>query len=285
MTLKAHALGMNSTHFANASGLPNGEQVTTAHDLAILGRAVQERFPRYYHYFSTHAFYYHGADDRQPQSSPRSRRGNGRNQNRLYPRLRLQSSDLGQTQRPLYRRRGARRTQRWARDKIMADLIEDQIDNGATVRTASSITDTGTNPQSAGTPVSQEARSRTREPQSNNEPGLAYAASAPKPDAALDPIQVASLNADVPPKNRARPLSPGRRNQGPPRPARPEAKTIGNRQASMAQLLAAVQGNRAVLRPRPLPRYAQTPMLLRRRNRTAAIKLRPQSKTPLMAVS
>jgi len=60
MTAKAHALGMNDTHFANASGLPNGEQLTTAHDLAILGRAIQERFPRYYHYFSTHAFYYDG---------------------------------------------------------------------------------------------------------------------------------------------------------------------------------------------------------------------------------
>ncbi len=61
MTQKAHALGMNNTHFANASGLPNDEQVTTAHDLAILGRAIQERFPRYYHYFSTHVFYYAGA--------------------------------------------------------------------------------------------------------------------------------------------------------------------------------------------------------------------------------
>ena len=39
---------MNSTHFANASGLPNGEQVTTARDLAILGRAIEARFPRYY---------------------------------------------------------------------------------------------------------------------------------------------------------------------------------------------------------------------------------------------
>ena len=52
---------MNDTHFANASGLPNDAQITTAHDLAILGRAIQERFPHYYHYFSTHAFYYHGA--------------------------------------------------------------------------------------------------------------------------------------------------------------------------------------------------------------------------------
>jgi len=58
MTRKAHALGMSHTHYANASGLPNDEQLTTAHDLALLGRAVQERYPRYYHYFSTHVFHY-----------------------------------------------------------------------------------------------------------------------------------------------------------------------------------------------------------------------------------
>jgi D-alanyl-D-alanine carboxypeptidase len=34
--------------------------VTTAHDLTILGRAVEERFPRYFHYFSTAAFQYDG---------------------------------------------------------------------------------------------------------------------------------------------------------------------------------------------------------------------------------
>ena len=60
MTAKAHALGMRDTHFANASGLPNPTQVTTAHDLAVLGRAIQERFPKYYRYFSTHSFAYKG---------------------------------------------------------------------------------------------------------------------------------------------------------------------------------------------------------------------------------
>jgi D-alanyl-D-alanine carboxypeptidase len=61
MTGKARALGMNDTHFANASGLPNSEQITTAYDLALLGRAIQDRFPRYYRYFSTHVFAYNGA--------------------------------------------------------------------------------------------------------------------------------------------------------------------------------------------------------------------------------
>src|SRR5882757_7444937 len=60
MTRKARALGMTRTVYRNASGLPNDAQVTTARDQATLGRAIQDRFPRYYRYFSTSAFVYHG---------------------------------------------------------------------------------------------------------------------------------------------------------------------------------------------------------------------------------
>ncbi|OYW31365.1 MAG: hypothetical protein B7Z45_10420 [Azorhizobium sp. 12-66-6] len=60
MTRKAHALGMSRTNFENANGLPNPRQVTTARDLSILGRAIQERFPREYKYFSTRSFTYKG---------------------------------------------------------------------------------------------------------------------------------------------------------------------------------------------------------------------------------
>jgi D-alanyl-D-alanine carboxypeptidase len=60
MTRKAQALGMAHTVYRNASGLPNDEQVTTARDQALLGRTIQERFPRYYKYFSTRTFEYHG---------------------------------------------------------------------------------------------------------------------------------------------------------------------------------------------------------------------------------
>jgi D-alanyl-D-alanine carboxypeptidase len=60
MTAKAHALGMSRTIYHNASGLPNDEQVTTARDQALLGRAIAERFPRYYQYFATPSFTYHG---------------------------------------------------------------------------------------------------------------------------------------------------------------------------------------------------------------------------------
>src|SRR5690242_6386380 len=64
MTQKAHALGMAHTIYVNASGLPDDDQVTTARDQSILGRAIQERFPRYYRYFSTETFVYHGEEMR-----------------------------------------------------------------------------------------------------------------------------------------------------------------------------------------------------------------------------
>ena len=60
MTLKAKALGMTSTTYVNASGLPAEEQITTARDQAILGRAIQHRFPGYYRYFATPSFRYRG---------------------------------------------------------------------------------------------------------------------------------------------------------------------------------------------------------------------------------
>ena len=62
MTRKAQALGMAHTVYRNASGLPNDEQVTTARDQALLGRAIQERFPRHYKYFSIRSFEFRGEE-------------------------------------------------------------------------------------------------------------------------------------------------------------------------------------------------------------------------------
>jgi D-alanyl-D-alanine carboxypeptidase len=57
MTRKARALGMNSTVFYNPHGLPNlPSNMTTARDLSILGRAIQDRFPKYFAYFQTQSF-------------------------------------------------------------------------------------------------------------------------------------------------------------------------------------------------------------------------------------
>ena len=60
MTAKAHQLGMRHTFYHNASGLPDMRQITTARDLTVLGRAIHDRFPHYYRYFSTPSFVYRG---------------------------------------------------------------------------------------------------------------------------------------------------------------------------------------------------------------------------------
>ena len=58
MTATARLIGMKRTVFRNASGLPDSKQKTTARDMALLGRALQDRFPRYYKYFGTRTFAY-----------------------------------------------------------------------------------------------------------------------------------------------------------------------------------------------------------------------------------
>jgi D-alanyl-D-alanine carboxypeptidase len=60
MTSRAHALGMSKTTFRNASGLPDAAQVTSARDMALLGRALQQHFPEHYKYFSTRSFKWKG---------------------------------------------------------------------------------------------------------------------------------------------------------------------------------------------------------------------------------
>lgn len=60
MTRKAHAIGMTRTTFANASGLPNDRQRTTARDMARLGLSLREEHPKSFQYFATRSFTYAG---------------------------------------------------------------------------------------------------------------------------------------------------------------------------------------------------------------------------------
>lgn len=60
MTAKARSLGMMHTSYHNASGLPDDRQITTARDQSILARAMYDRFPQYFHYFSTRSFEFRG---------------------------------------------------------------------------------------------------------------------------------------------------------------------------------------------------------------------------------
>ena len=139
MTAKAHSLGMTRTNYANASGLPNPRQITTARDLVVLGRAIQERFPKYYAYFSTHNFRFAGASIR--------------NHNNLLGRLEgVDGIKTGYTAKSGFnlltsvRRDGQHvvaavigGTSAGSRDRIMAGLIEDKIQYASNAKTAPSV--------------------------------------------------------------------------------------------------------------------------------------------------
>jgi D-alanyl-D-alanine carboxypeptidase len=143
MTRKAHALGMARTQYHNASGLPNAEQWTTARDLSILGRAIQDRFPRYYAFFSTHVFYFRG------QAIA--------NHNHLLDRVEgMDGIKTGYTNASGFniltsvKRHGhflvsvvmgGRSVA--SRDHVMAGLIDQYIEDAGTTRTASAIAENG----------------------------------------------------------------------------------------------------------------------------------------------
>ena len=56
MNAWAQRLGMNHTHFEDASGLPSASHYSTAHDLATLSRAIIGEFPEYYSIYSLREF-------------------------------------------------------------------------------------------------------------------------------------------------------------------------------------------------------------------------------------
>ena len=136
MTLKASALGMTGTTYVNASGLPAEAQITTARDQAVLGRAIQHRFPVYYQYFATPSFRYKGAEMR--------------NHNHLLGQVKgVDGIKTGYTEASGYNLTSSVRrdekhivavvlggTSNGARDARMRQLIEEHISRASTQRTA-----------------------------------------------------------------------------------------------------------------------------------------------------
>src|SRR6266576_2306177 len=141
MTRKARALGMSKTVYRNASGLPNDDQVTSARDQSTLGRAIQDRFPRYYRYFSTSVFNYHGQSIR--------------NHNRLLGNVEgVDGIKTGYTRASGFNlvtsmRRGNRHLvgvvlggrSGGSRDTIMRGLLAENLEKAATKRTVAAITE------------------------------------------------------------------------------------------------------------------------------------------------
>ncbi len=58
MNQHAQELGMADSHFTNSTGLPDPELYVTAHDIALLTRAIILEFPDYYAWYSTKEFTY-----------------------------------------------------------------------------------------------------------------------------------------------------------------------------------------------------------------------------------
>jgi len=56
----AQKLGMQGTHFANSTGLPDPDHYSTAKDIALLSKAVITDHPRFYSYYSIKKYVYNG---------------------------------------------------------------------------------------------------------------------------------------------------------------------------------------------------------------------------------
>jgi D-alanyl-D-alanine carboxypeptidase len=209
MTRKARALGMTRTVYRNASGLPNDDQVTTARDQATLGRALQDRFPRYYRYFATTSFTFRGRIIRGHnhllgsvdgvdgiktgyiRSSGFNLVTNLKRGNRHLVGVVLGGRSSG------------------SRDATMRNLLAENLDKAATRRTVAAITENNTADANAKVAEDQ-ARSRPKD-MVQVDGAVQVASAAPEP-VALPPERparltrslIAASSAALPPK-RARP--------------------------------------------------------------------------------
>jgi D-alanyl-D-alanine carboxypeptidase len=191
MTARARSLGMRNTAFYNPHGLPHSPpNISTARDLTILARAIQERFPRYYPMFSARSASIAG--------------GNYRNHNKLLGRVegvdgiktgytRLSGFNLMTSAKAdgrhivsivLGGRSGAHR------DRIMADLVVATLPRAATGGRASvQIAETEdeaevSRPRAAPAPVQQAAVAAEPVPLPMPRPRFEEQAQAPLPIAA-----------------------------------------------------------------------------------------------------
>lgn len=204
MTRKARALGMSRTVYRNANGLPNDEQVTTARDQATLGRAIQERFPRYYRYFATSTFNWRGQSIR--------------NHNHLLGSVEgVDGIKTGYTRASGFNlvtsmRRGNRHLigvvlggrSGGSRDAIMRNLLAENLEKGATTHTVVAVTERN------GADARTDVADASDAPPSRPAPQVQ--AAAPAPEAA--PSRLAARLSTLAAATAA----------VPPAPAKPEAK-------------------------------------------------------------
>src|SRR4051794_3370717 len=239
MTRKARALGMSKTTYRNASGLPNDEQLTSARDQATLGRAIQDRFPTYYRYFSTSVFNYRGQSIR--------------NHNRLLGNVEgVDGIKTGYTRASGFNlvtsmRRGNRHLvgvvlggrSGGSRDAIMRNLLAENLEKGATRRTVAAITER--NPADANADVAEAASRPTEMVQVNgaiaaSEPGMAAQAATRQMVPAKPSLMAAAAAALPPPPAKVEP-------QAKPEPAQFTSGVI------QSQQIAAIPGSAEPMKP------------------------------------
>jgi len=186
MTRKARALGMTRTVYRNASGLPDDDQVTTARDQSTLGRAIQDRFPRYYRYFSTTAFNYHGQSIR--------------NHNHLLGNVEgVDGIKTGYTRASGFNlvtsmRRGNRHLvgvvmggrSGGSRDAIMRNLLAENLEKAASNRTVAAITERNSSDANADV---AEAEAASRPTQTVQVQGAVQVASESPAPVAVPPVR------------------------------------------------------------------------------------------------
>jgi D-alanyl-D-alanine carboxypeptidase len=236
MTRKARSLGMTRTVYRNASGLPDDAQVTTARDQSTLGRAIQDRFPRHYRYFSISAFNYHGHSIR--------------NHNKLLGNVEgVDGIKTGYTRASGFNlvtsmRRGNRHLvgvvmggrSGGSRDAIMRNLLAENLEKAASKRTVAAITERS--PADANADVAED-QAQSRPTQMVQVQGAMQVASAGPDEAApmrpappvTKPSVIANATAALPPA------------QGKPEPAPLTSGVI------QTQAISAIPGSSEPMKP------------------------------------
>ena len=60
MNSEAQRMGLKDTHFVNATGLPDAQHYSSAHDLALIAAALIRDFPQFYYIYSQREYQYNG---------------------------------------------------------------------------------------------------------------------------------------------------------------------------------------------------------------------------------
>ncbi len=207
MTHKARMLGMSKTVYRNASGLPDDEQVTSARDQATLGRAIQDRFPRYYRYFSTAEFTFRGHSIS--------------NHNHLLGSVEgVDGIKTGYTRASGFNlvtsmRRGNRHLvgvvmgghSGSSRDAIMRNLLAENLEKASTRRTVAAITER--NPTETGTDVAEAEVAAPPASPVQSAPASIAPPTRPAAAASLMPQARAEAPSKIEPKSEPAPLTSG----------------------------------------------------------------------------